>query len=330
MSLSADLDNALHRPEVHQHRRELSRLATMFSKDSVREMRRAFNKTDTSGYSEYQVAFGWIDKRPYAELAGLSSRVELGDLAIIALNKVVCPGKPAREFTGRCALMQAKLQEVDVSKELTVLFGKKDDSSKNHQYLLSNWGQLDLFRNSNGGPKVGRFNLAAPEDSYGWFMAAHRDSVQAGQQRAAWLCGPPDSGTTCDVSIGEVIASVASIGSQVGVGARCALTPELQGKSSDWDKLVALLINECVSEELPEVAQAVAGRGSRLAGILQMMPVGRPGDLINRLGWELPSDHQSERHTEKLIMTRSGGRHMLDEEDKMGVLVINRTVSDRY
>lgn len=193
----------------------------MFSKESLREMRKAFNKTDTSGYSDYQVAFGWIDKRPYAELAGLSSRVELGDLAIIALNKVVCPGRPARDFTGRCALMQAKLQDVGVSNKLTVLFGKNDASSANQQYLLSNWGRFDLFRHSTGGPEIGSFSLAAQDESYGWFMAAHRDSVQAGQQRAAWLCGPPGSATTCDVSIGEVIASVASFGTSVGVGARC-------------------------------------------------------------------------------------------------------------
>lgn len=330
MSLSADLDNALHRTEVHQHRHELSRLANMFSKESLREMRKAFNKTDTSGYSDYQVAFGWIDKRPYAELAGLSSRVELGDLAIIALNKVVCPGRPARDFTGRCALMQAKLQDVGVSNKLTVLFGKNDASSANQQYLLSNWGRFDLFRHSTGGPEIGSFSLVAQDESYGWFMAAHRDSVQAGQQRAAWLCGPPGSGTTCDVSIGEVIASVASFGTSVGVGARCALTPQLQGKSSDWDNLVALLINECLCEDLPEVAQAVAGQGRRLAGILQMMPVGRPADLLNGLDWERPSKPRGGRHTENLLMGRSGGQDILDGEDRMGVLVINRTVSDQY
>ncbi|MEA9906205.1 hypothetical protein VDG44_16935 [Xanthomonas campestris pv. raphani] len=330
MSLSVDLDNALHRAEVHQHRHELKRLANMFSKKSLREMRKAFNKTDTSGYSDYQIAFGWIDKRPYADLAGLSSRVELGDLAIIALNKVVCPGRPARDFTGRCALMQAKLQDVGVSNNLTVLFGKNDASSTNQQYLLSNWGQFELFRHSTGGLEIGSFSLAAQDDSYGWFMAAHRDSVHAGQQRAAWLCGPPGNGATCEVSIGEVIASVASFGSQVGVGARCALTPQLQGKSSDWDNLVALLINECVCEELPEVVQAVAGRGSRLAGILQMMPVGRPGEALDSFDWELPSELRGRRHTEDLLMSRSGGQHMSDEEDRMGVLVINRTVSDKY
>nr|WP_313267842.1 hypothetical protein [Stenotrophomonas geniculata] len=330
MSLSADLDIALHRTEVHQHRHELSRLASMFSKESLQEMREAFNKTDTSGYSDYQVAFGWIDKRPYAELAGLSSRVELGDLAIIALNKVVCPGRPARDFTGRCALMQAKLQDVGVSNKLTVLFGKNDLSSANQRYLLSNWGRFDLFRHSTGGPEIGSFNLPAQEDSYGWFMAAHRNSAQAGQQRAAWLCGPPDVGTTCDVSIGEVIASVASFGSQVGVGARCALTPQLQRKSSDWDELVALLINECLCEELPEVARAVAGEGSRLAGILQMMPVGRPGGQLNGFDWELPSELQGGKHTENLLTARLAGQHLLEEKDRMGVLVINRTVSDKY
>ena len=330
MSLSTDLDNALHRTEIHQHRHELSRLANMFSKESLQEMREAFNKTDTSGYSDYQVAFGWIDKRPYARLAGLSSRVELGDLAIIALNKVVCPGRPASDFTGRCALMQAKLQDVGVSDKLSVLFGKDDQSSESQQYLLSNWGRLNLFRHSTGGPEIGSFNLPAHDDSYGWFMAAHRDSAEASRQRAAWLCGPPGIGTTCDVSIGEVIASVASFGSQVGVGARCALTPQLQRKSSDWDELVALLINECFCEELPEVAQAVAGEGSRLVGILQMMPADRPGGPLNGLDWDLPSEPRGGRHTENLLMAHSGGQHMIDEEDRMGVLVINRTINEKY
>ena len=69
MSLSADLDNALHRTEVHQHRHELSRLANMFSKESLREMRKAFNKTDTSGYSDYQVGF-------YPEITDCLERAE--------------------------------------------------------------------------------------------------------------------------------------------------------------------------------------------------------------------------------------------------------------
>lgn len=330
MSLSTDLDNALHRPDVHQQSHELRRLATMFSKQSLRELRKAFNKTDTSGYSDYQVAFGWIDKRPFAELVGLSSRVELGDLAVIALHKVICPGRPPRDFTGRCALMQAKLQDSGVSNNLAVLFGKTDTSSLKQQHLLSNWGCFDLFRHSVGGPKSGSFCLTPHEDSYGWFMAAHRDSTQASLQRAAWLCGAPGDATSCDSTIGEVIASVASFGAQLGIGASCTLTPRLQGKSTDWDRLVALLIQECVCEELPDVAKAVAGWGSRLAGILQLTPVGAPGELLQNLTWQLPPGLGCQRRSEDVAMHHIGDQNSGDPEDRMGVLVINRVVSDRY
>ena len=79
MSLSADLDNALHRTEIHQHRHELSRLANMFSKESLQEMREAFNKTDTSGYSDYQVASGMAAVTTLLESLPAGARIVIPD-----------------------------------------------------------------------------------------------------------------------------------------------------------------------------------------------------------------------------------------------------------
>lgn len=330
MSLSTDLDSALDRPDVHKQRHELGRLAAMFSEHSLLEMRKAFNKTDTSGHSDYQVAFGWIDKRPYAELSGQGARVELGDLAIIALSRVTCRGKPPRNFSGRCALMQAKLQDLGVSNSLDVLFGKTDASSQNQLQLLSNWGCFDLFRHSVGGQKIGSFSLAPEQESHGWFMANHRDSTQASQEGAAWLCGPPNLGASCKSTIGEVIASVASFDPHLSIGHPCTLTPKLRGKSSDWDKLVALLIRECVREELPGVAQAVAGRGSRLAGIFQMMSVNAADDLLQNSAWLLSPRANAPWHSENGLRNNSGTPISMDPEGRMGVLGIVRTVTDRY
>lgn len=329
MALSTELDKALNRDNVHKQGHELKRLATMFSKQSIKAMRAAFNKTDTSGYSNYQVAFGWIDKRPYAGLPGVQSRVELGDLAIIALNKVISPKRPPRDFTGRCALMQAKLQDPNISDALTVLFGKGDQSSLNQQLLLSTWGCIDLFAHSVGGTKIGTFRLDTGPRPYGWFMAAHRDFNQARNQGAAWLCGAPMNGTSCEYTIGEVIAAVASFRPDMDIGARCVLTPDLQGKSCDWDKLVAALIHECVSAELPSVAQGIAGSGSRMAGIFEMMPAGAARDLPE-LMLRSPPPSPLDKKTANVSAGSTDGRTDAGEEDRMGVLRITRVVSEPY
>jgi len=275
MNIEQQIDEALNASTVAQQNTELGRLAEMFKDPVLRNIEIILNEDRTDGTDRFRLSFGWIDKRPYAkQQGGPAERIELGDLAVIFIHDVTNARDPDKPLEGRCALMQAKLQDEVTPAGLNVLFDKSDLSSRNQFDLLERWGYINLYRNSRGDEEfdTSPFTLPKRTPPYGWFMGAYRQAQDAQTQVASWMCGEPAMGAPCDKTLGEVIVSLC-FSSSPCVGVKFSLPRQFNAASiSDhWNRLVATLIELCSAQNLPKWGSRVAGAQSRLKGTIRQL-----------------------------------------------------------
>lgn len=166
---------------------------------------------------EVDVSVGWIDKRPYALMAGESNKGEIADGAIFSAHRFVYPGgSTIRE--ARCLLLQAKavkdqgqLQNPTVT--LNPAVPNPNSSTGRELRLLSTWPVFDLYPHAaSGSPLVSAVDLNLPANAvppHGWFIGTPGSSptgVQLQTWTHPWLCGPAVGGAPCTESLGSLLA----------------------------------------------------------------------------------------------------------------------------
>lgn len=202
---------------------ELKQFARLFNNQSlVNELRNVLQpqlrQDPRNGFrEEVEVSVGWIDKRPYALMAGELNKGEIADGAIFSAHRFVHPGGSAiRE--ARCLLLQAKavkdkgqLQNPTVC--LNPAVPNSNSSTGRELRLLSTWPVFDLYPHSaSGSPLVSGIDLQLPPNAvhpHGWFIGTPGLSPTGAQLQTwthPWLCGPAVHGAPCTESLGSLLA----------------------------------------------------------------------------------------------------------------------------
>lgn len=218
---------------------------------------------------EIEIALCWIDKAPLADYTtknivdhnghSVTQKVELADLAIFYLDE---HGHYERgvfyrsKIDNYSVLIQAKKANGGNLPKVPIGTGSaKNNSTAKELALLSGWPVFDMYKTSrNMQPLLPSLQLGGMSTSiypYGWFMACPPDNTSSWRSR--WMCGPSKKGSTCNTTLGELLAALIER-SSIAIGS----TASKVGESftfpviSDWDKVCDQIIELCNCSKLPQ------------------------------------------------------------------------------
>lgn len=177
---------------------------------------------------ELEINVGWIDKRPYAFMAGASKKGEIADGAVFSAHRWKHPGGcTIRE--ARCILLQAKaikdkLQLQNPTVSLNPAQPLPNSSTGRELRLMSTWPVFDFYPHAaSKTPLVGGIDLQlAPglAPPHGWFIGTPAVSPSVAQLQTwsqPWLCGPAVANAACTESLGSLLTRFFSGGQMPNV-----------------------------------------------------------------------------------------------------------------
>lgn len=248
---------------------ELAQLAKLFDANFVANVARTLSKNvqhPKNATRQFEISFGWIDKRPLAEFTSrnvidhngntVTEKVELGDLALIHIEEqgFIANGKfKARSASAYSALIQAKKSSKTALPSVPVGYGKaKNNSTAKELVLLSNWPEFNLYATSgNQSSILQNVKLAGPDaKKYGWYMACPPATKN---WRSRWMCAPATLSDLCDVSFGELLEAfvLRSKVNNMYVGEVFTLSNSYINSSMPWDSVSNAILSLCKKYRLP-------------------------------------------------------------------------------
>lgn len=337
---------------VHADLGELEQLAVLFRPPYLRDLYRALAPRSPSEARRraVNIKLGWIDKIPLAETARFKERVELGDLAVFAIDQLAAPdGRPLGPARARGVLAQAKVvRAVERMRRPLVPGAPVRNSTARELILLSDWPRFDLYKASRSDtPLVSGVDLrstAVGPLPYGWYIAAPCDpKSRLGNPphpwASWWMAGPPIRGDALDTSFGSFLGAflrgtpvATSVGPlPVGAPFACPTYPPAP-VGGGWDRLCAELLK--LLEEGPAPQHIFGQSKTRIASLRPVLNGFLSGGagamhLLPQFAWP---DGPTWR---RAIFDRTGSewrRRRSDETPELGrgmpVLVIHTTQID--
>lgn len=304
------IDNATMRhARPHSNLGELEQLAQLFSPAYVRALYRALApKSRAEACTRaLTIKLGWIDKIPLAETKLFKQRVELGDLALFAIDQWAdSMGKPVAPARARGVVAQAKVaRSIKRTVAPTVPIASVRSSTARELTLLSQWPCFDLYKTSASlaplAPGIDlRGNTHGPFP-FGWYLAAPCDPKNRLVARPPawpswWMAGPPILGDAVDTSFGSFLAAfmrrdrIATSAGALSVGDDFTYSPPTTTPTgTGWSRVCAELLKLLEEGSAPQ--HLFAGGVNRLAALrpvlLGFMDGGR-GPMTLHPEWTWP------------------------------------------
>lgn len=248
---------------------ELAQLAKLFDAKFIANLAKTFSTNappSKNATRQFEISFGWIDKRPLAEFTSsnvvdhngnpVTEKVELGDLALIHVEEqgFLANGKFKTQSTlAYSALIQAKKSATTSLPMVPVGYGKaKNNSTAKELVLLSSWPEFNLYATSgNHSSILQNVKLAGPHaKKYGWYMAC---PPTAKSWRSRWMCASATLSDLCDVSFGELLEAFVLRSKVKNMHVGEVFTPSNPGinSSTQWDSVSNAILSLCKKYRLP-------------------------------------------------------------------------------
>lgn len=267
------IDSAtLQHGRVHASLGELEQLAVLFRPPYLRDLYKALAPPDASERlrRSLTIKLAWIDKIPLAATDLFKQRVELGDVALFAIDQWVGPdGRPYRRPTARAVIAQAKVvRTLGRLRQPLVPGARVAGSTKRELCLLSRWPKFSLYKTSASDvPVIDDIDLrgnASGPLPYGWYVAAPcGPKPNLGDPPAAWpswwMAGPPILSDPLSISFGKFLCAFLG-GSSLPTSAgplsagqvfNCPSYPPIP-KGRGWDRLCAEILKLVEDTPFPQ------------------------------------------------------------------------------
>ena len=249
---------------------ELAQLAKLFDANFIANVAQTFStnaQPPKNATRQFEISFGWIDKRPLAEFTSknvkdhnghiVTQKVELGDLALIHVEEqgFIANGKfNTQSASAYSTLIQAKKSSTTSLPLVPVGYGKaKNNSTAKELVLLSNWPAFNLYATSgNQSSILQNVKLAGPHaKKYGWYMAC---PPTIRNWRSRWMCASATLSDLCDVSFGELLEAfvLRSKVKNTHVGESFTLSNSYINSSIPWDSVSNAILSLCRKYRLPK------------------------------------------------------------------------------
>lgn len=252
---------------------ELGQLSILFKAEFITGLATLIseaNEFKNNAMSSIEFDFCWIDKIPLADIKEkkpidhngnlITKKVELGDMVIMFIDEWIDDSGDITSSEAISLIFQAKRAPSNKLPLVPVGTGKAiNNSTAKEFYFLSKWPLFDLYKASGSKDPLHeniKISLNTIASEYGWYCACPTTNNYSWPCR--WMCSPAVMGQSCDITMGEVIASLLDdgkirsykIGSNFNYDKEWRKIPNLDA----WSTINNEIIEICLSLQLPSIA----------------------------------------------------------------------------
>jgi len=278
------------------HGGELSQLAKLFGKKGLpNELVGVLRPSLRHGpyyREELEIKLAWIDKRPLAELAAHSKRVELGDAAFFYFEQLRHRSQVAHQFA-RALIVQAKVakEENQIARPIVPVNPARpaaDSSTARELDLLSRWDPFDLYATSASIDAMVTGIAIAPDPlppAHAWYMATpkrHPKKAQTAIWKSPWMCGPAEYGAVCSFTLGALLrafltfaypAPKGELPIEAGASFNFSVSELQKPSGRGWDRLCIELLRLCPSNQFPRsLFGNLPDRSAVVSAVIRSLP----------------------------------------------------------